>query len=246
MNPLQKHAIQQAMRARGDQRTNISTATLVGLARASSDLAALPPIPAPNTPLAELKADIAICVGGGNDPMAEYDAALAVCKGVGKSVANFVCNDTLMIFPHAIQHGVTLHPDKWPYWHAHRGRSGFPMPNRLWAHRLYDGFSDHTKDWQGSSGLFMVKIARELGYTHIILAGIPMNIEGKHFVREQAWNAAPGFRRGWARVQGALRPFVRSMSGWTEAHFGKPDAAWCASDIPDPFPMRVDHSGVKA
>jgi len=203
-------------------------------------------MPAPNTPLSELQADIAICVGGGNDPLAEYAEAAALCAASGKTVANFVCNDTLTIFPHQIHHGVTLHPDKWVGWRTLRDRSGFKMPDRLWAHRPYQGFSDHTKDWQGSSGLFMVKIARELGYTHIILAGIPMNIEGGHFAREQAWNAAPGFRRGWARVQGILRPFVRSLSGWTEAHFGKPDHIWITSEVPDPFPMRVDHSGVKA
>lgn len=198
--------------------------------------------------LSALQADVAICVGGGNDPLIEYDAAVALCKASGKTYANFVCNDMLSCFPHVVQHAVTLHPDKWQYWRTLRERSGLPAVIRKWSHRPYLDFTDHTKDWQGSSGLLCVKIARELGYTHIILVGIPMTIEGEHFARGQRWNAAPGFRKGWARVQGALRPFVRSMSGWTMEHFGLPDAEWLAATIPDQFPMTGlhDHSGVKA
>lgn len=204
-------------------------------------------LPSPHQSPSESRADIALCIGGGNDPLAEYHDAFALCKREGKSFATFVCNDMLACFPHDIDHGCTLHPDKWTYWRSLRLRADYPMPRRLWAHRPYDHFTNYTKDWQGSSGLFMVKIARELGYTHILLAGIPMNVEGAHFARGQLWNAAPGFRRGWARVQGSLRPFVRSMSGWTAEHFGRPDATWINADIPDPYPMRgSDHSGVTA
>jgi hypothetical protein len=201
---------------------------------------------APQSQRSESRADVAICVGGGNDPLAEYAAALTLCTENGKSVANFICNDTLACFPGTIHHGATLHPDKWVYWKSIRERNGYPMPERLWAHRSYDDFTNWTKDWQGSSGLFLVKIARELGYTHIVLCGIPMTEDGLHFERRQHWTSAPGFRKGWARVQGALRPFVRSMSGWTAEHFGRPDSEWLASDIPDPFPMKTNHSGVSA
>lgn len=257
MNPLQLHAIRQSMNsaARSNapslSRKSISTAALVALVHASNGPPALSKDGkriSPDTPpsLSELRADVAICVGGGNDPLAEYEAAAAICVAAGKTIANFVCNDALSIFPGPVHHGCTLHPDKWQYWRTIRERSGFPAPLRLWAHRSYPGFTDHTKDWQGSSGLFMVKAARELGYTHIILAGIPMTTEGSHFARQQVWNAAAGFRKGWARVQGSLRPFVRSMSGWTNDHFGMPDEAWLNEDIPDPFPMKVDHSGVTA
>lgn len=198
--------------------------------------------------LSELQADVAICVGGGNDPLAEFEAAKALCVAAGKTYAAFVCNDMLSCFPEVVHHGCTLHPDKWQYWRSIRERGGHPSVKCLWSHRSYERFDFHTKDWQGSSGLFMVKVARELGYTHIILCGVPMTAEGEHFARGQVWNAASGFRRGWARVQGALRPFVRSMSGWTKDHFGIPDAEWLAADIPDPFPMKGlhDHTGVKA
>lgn len=129
------------------------------------------------------KADIAICVGGGNDPLAEYAAAKALCDAAGKTCEAFVCNDTLAVFPGVIDHACSLHPDKWPHWRSLRDRAGYPMPTRLWAHRSYPGFTDWTRDWQGSSGLFMVKVAREMGYTHIILCGIPMTVEGNQIGR---------------------------------------------------------------
>lgn len=197
--------------------------------------------------LSEL-ADVAICVGGGNDPLAEYAEAVAMCNAAGKSYVNFVCNDSISCFPGILDHACTLHPDKWQTWRNNRERAGLTAAVRVWAHRPYTNITNWTKDWQGSSGLFMVKIARELGYTHIILCGIPMTIEGEHFARNQRWNAAPGFQRGWLRVRAALRPFVRSMSGWTKEYFGAPDAEWIAADIPDPHPMTGlhDHSGVKA
>lgn len=168
-------------------------------------------------------------------------------ESTGLTYEVFVCNDTLSVLPGHIDHAVTLHPDKWAHWRMLRDRAGFPMPGKLWAHRSYPGFTHWTKDWQGSSGLLMVKIARELGYVHIILCGVPMTVEGNHFARQQKWNAASGFRKGWARVQGSLRPFLRSMSGWTMEHFGAPNYDWLKADIPDPFPMKgPEHKGVSA
>ncbi len=236
-----------------ESRRSISTDMLVELVKLSNGALALPADGAPTMPtihpsLSALQADIAICIGGGNDPIAEFETAKALCVATGKSYAVFACNSILATLPGIITHGITLHPDLWQGWRSLRERTGHPMPLRLWAHRPYPLFTDYTKDWQGSSGLFAVKIARELGYTHIILCGIPMTAEGRHFVREQLWHEADGFRKGWARVQGSLRPFVRSMSGWTKEHFGFPDPAWLVADIADPYPMKGlhDHSGVKA
>lgn len=259
MNPLQRYAILQSRKLAAQlnppkpPRKLISTPTLVGLVRASNGplvsvdsngrtMLITPPS------LSELQADVALCVGGGNDPLAEYELAHAMCKAAGKTVANFVCNDTLGVFPGIVHHGCTLHPDKWQHWRTQRQQAGHPDVLRLWAHRPYTNFTNWTKDWQGSSGLFMVKVARELGYTHIILCGIPMTVEGEHFLRKTRWNAAYGFQKGWDRIRGILRPFVRSMSGWTEAFYGRPDEAWLAAEIGDPNPMKGlhDHTGIKA
>lgn len=187
------------------------------------------------------KRDIAIVVGGGGDPLSEFDAAAALCEAAEKSFATFVCNDMIALFPHPIDFAVTLHPDKMHTWLGLRAKYGHPMdiPSR-YAHRSYKGFTHSTKDWQGSSGLFMTKIARENGYTHVILCGVPMTVEAEHFVRHQRWNAAPGFIRGWARHQNVLRPYVRSMSGWTQETFGAPTLEWIAADIEDKHPQKPE------
>jgi len=193
-----------------------------------------------------IKADVALCVGGGNDPLAEYEAARRMCVAYGKTWQTFVCNDTIAIFPDPIDHAVTLHPDKFPGWMRHRLNANLNDPPRKWAHRSYIGFTDWTKDWQGSSGLFMVKIARELGYTHIIGCGIPMTVEGGHITRKMRWNAAHGFQRGWNSRWDTLRPYVRSMSGWTRENLGYPTGGWLKSDIPDAHPVLRGHHGVRA
>lgn len=184
-------------------------------------------------PSVSRKGDVALVVGGGNDPLSEYEAAKVLCDEAKLSIANFVCNDMIALFPMHIDHAVTLHPDKMYGWLDMRKRYGHPMPvGRMWCHRPYRGFSDNTRDWQGSSGLFMTKIARELGYTKIILAGVPMQVEADHFVRHQRWNAAPGFVRGWRRRVGILKPFVRSMSGWTQEELGAPTLEWLTTPNP--------------
>jgi hypothetical protein len=80
--------------------------------------------------------------------------------------------------------------------------------------------------------LFLVKIALEAGFTHIILCGVPMDVDANHITRHKPWHGAPGFARGWHRHMAALKPFVRSMSGWTQQQFGAPDMLWLALDIP--------------
>lgn len=193
------------------------------------------------------KQDIALIVGGGGDPISEFDAAKVLCDVAHKTIATFVCNDMIALFPHRIDFGGTLHPDKMITWMNAREKNGHPMPvSTTWAHRPYKGFTNHTKDWQGSSGLFMTKIARENGYTHIILCGVPMAVEFDHFVRHVRWNAAPGFIRGWRRQHHELAPFVRSMSGWTKEQFGEPTFTWLTDEIPDLHPMRPQTGGLKA
>jgi hypothetical protein len=187
------------------------------------------------------KRDIAIVVGGGGDPISEFDAAKAMCEDASRSVATFVCNDMIALFPYPIDFAGTLHPDKMHVWIRLRTEHSYPMPlGSIWSHRSYKGFTHHTRDWQGSSGLLMTKIARECGYTHIILAGVPMTVDAEHFVRHQRWNAAPGFVRGWRRQEGILRPYVRSISGWTQETFGAPSIEWLVENIPDRNPCTFE------
>lgn len=184
-------------------------------------------MPTPNLSRSGSRTDVALVVGGGGDPLSEYGAARALCVALGKPVATFVCNDTIMIFPDLIDYAGTLHPDKMHGWTRERVKNKLPMPfGSIWCHRDYLGFTHNTRDWQGSSGLFMTKIALENGFTHIILCGVPMDKNADHIIRHVSWHHADAFRRGWLRHMIELKPFVRSMSGWTMRELGTPTSAW--------------------
>jgi len=190
-------------------------------------------------------AEVALVLGGGNDPLQEYRDAKALCGD--RRTMNFVCNDMIPVFPDVIDNAITLHPEKMLIWMNARSRANLPGVERTWCHRPFPGFSNHTRDWGGSSGLLCAKIARECGFTHVILCGVPMTVEGDHFTRKQRWGAAHAFRRGWDRgPRGSLEPFLRSMSGWTQERFGAPTQEWLAAIIPDPHPMRPENVGLKA
>jgi hypothetical protein len=178
--------------------------------------------------------DIAIVMCGGGDPFREWELAKELCARAGKNVSIFAGNDMIEHFPENIDHAITLHPDKLKLWLPRRKANGFNDPPKVWAHRNYEGAVTHwTRDWSGSTGLFCIKIARENGYVHIITCGVHMNVDSNHFVRNQPWNAAHGFRRGWVGRVPELRPYLRSMGGWTQEEFGAPTEEWLRSDIVD-------------
>jgi len=205
------------------------------LHRVISDLNGLPVstakssanMPTPPSSLSGLQADVALIVGAGGDPLSEYGAARALCELASKSIATFVCNDTLTFFPDHVDYAVTLHPDKMHGWQRERTKNKLPMPfGQIWCHRDYLGFTHHTRDWQGSSGLFMTKIALEVGFKYNILCGVPMDVDADHITRHLPWHSAPGFVRGWTKHMIELKPYVRSMSGWTQQQLGEPTSMW--------------------
>ena len=189
--------------------------------------------------------DIAIVVCGGGNPFAEYEQAMALVRASGKQHRVFAGNDQIEHFPDHLHDAVTLHPDKLPRWLERRTFAGRSSPERIWSHRNTGGRNTHwTKDWAGSTGLFCVKIAREQGFTHIILCGVHMSPESDHFVRKTPWNAATGFMRGWLGHMTELKPYIRSFGGWTERQFGRPDLPWVVADIEENY--SVAPTGVRA
>ena len=185
--------------------------------------------------------DVAIILGGGDTVFAEFDAAARLCAEAGKSVDIFAVNDMIGAFLGSLDHAVTVHPDKIPMWRAQRAQHGFLPPEHWWS--IHNGLgklgiTDTAQDWQGSSGLFAVRIARELGYVKIILCGVPMTIEAKHFKRGVKWWSCLSFRRGWIRRFRVLKPYVRSMSGWTQQNLGPLTLEWLNSHIVDQHRLR--------
>lgn len=192
-----------------------------------------PPV-APLRVIAPTTQDVAIVMCGGGDPWAEWELAKAMCERAGKKYSIFAGNDMIELFPGDIDHAITLHPDKLKLWLPRRKAAGFNDPPKVWAHTAYEGaVTDWTRDWSGSTGLFCIKIARENGFVHIISCGVHMNVESNHFVRNQPWNAALGFRRGWLGRMPELKHYYRSMGGWTQQEFGAPTEEWLRTDIQD-------------
>lgn len=175
---------------------------------------------------------VAIVVGGAEEALSDCQRAELWCHSLGVIPEVFVANDMIASFPGKPDRFVTLHPDKLPMWLHARQAKGLPEVKEIWAHRRYKNIvTNTTDDWGGSSGLFMVKIARSLGFDRILLCGIPMDPHANHFVRHQRWNACAAFRRSWERRKLEIAPYVRSMSGgWTDQLLGKPDAAWLSRE----------------
>lgn len=191
--------------------------------------------------------DIAIIVCGGGDPFDEFSRAAESCESLGLTYKVFVGNDMISHFPDHIDYAGTLHPDKITTWVRERNALGYPPVLNMWAHRPFTNVTHWTRDWAGSTGLFLVKVAREEGHTHIVLCGVPMTTDGNHFLRNVRWDAAHGFRRGWTSQRERLTRYVRSYSGWTRELFGAPDDAWFTEVIDDQHALIVpNREGLKA
>lgn len=187
-------------------------------------------------------ADIAIVLGGAESVWDEEIGTLHMLGGSGLTSEVFCCNSMIGAYrsPFGIDHAVTLHPEMVSKWLLDRLNAGTTAPiKRLWSTKPFPGSTDHCFDrWEGSVGLFAVKIARILGYTKIVLCGVPMTVEAGHFQRKQPWKAATQFRRGWNRYKSSLAPYVRSHSGWTQELFGPPTLEWLQTPIEDRHVVR--------
>lgn len=131
---------------------------------------------------------------------------------------------------------VTLHPEKMERWRAARERRGLPPAREHIGHfgRFEDPGIDRRIDhlWpgttSGSSGLFAAKVALELGADRVVLAGVPLTVDGAHFFDPRPWTDRAGFVRGWQTALPHIKDRVRSLSGWTRELLGAPTPAWLA------------------
>lgn len=174
-------------------------------------------------------------IGGAEAALDEFRQATDLCGAVAQSYVTLVVNDVITQFPHAIDHAVTLHPERYPEWLKLRRSRGYPDPTTVWAHRHHrhrkDLVNRLSPDWGGSVGLLAAKIAiLELKHTKVILCGVPMTLHGGHILRKQPWRAVINFTAAWQKHRAELAPCVRSWSGWTAELFGKPDQQWSQSE----------------
>jgi hypothetical protein len=149
-------------------------------------------------------------------------------------------NHVGILWPGRIDKWCTLHPDELHVWQEQRRQAG--------RNDDYESITFHTsphrrasrparieryvdQKWPdqrntGSSGLFAVKVAIEDGASHIVLAGMPMTLDGGHIVRPGEWDAG-SYQETW-REQADRLGNVRSMSGWTSLLLGRPTQDWLA------------------
>lgn len=140
----------------------------------------------------------------------------------------FAVKDMIAKWPARIDYGCTLHPDRTDGYMQERSHNKYPCGFDMYAHKNFGSKITHkeVRDWAGSTGLFAVKLALEMGFSGIVLAGVPMQIEYGHITRKQPWVHAHSFRNGWNHHRKELEPYVRSMSGWTREMFGAPTYEW--------------------
>lgn len=176
--------------------------------------------------------NVAVVVGGAEQVWEEVDEARKLCAMAGAEITFFIINDMIAKFPFP-GIGVTLHPDQLQKWLGARAASGFMTLRRMWSNRDHRSglVTNHVKDLGGSSGLFAAYPVAMQGmqFKKVILCGVPMAVSSNHFVRHTPWNACTSFQRCWGPHMAAIKPFVRSFSGWTAEQLGKPDAAFLAS-----------------
>lgn len=179
-----------------------------------------------------------LVLGGANNVFTDYERALQI----GEFQGVVTINDFTTEWKGPITAAVSLHGDKWPIWLRTRKNKGLSLPERVYAHadiaksvarhdpQVITHYFHHLYPEQkesGSSGLFATMIALEdLGFDKVVLCGVPMTAEARHYFKEQPWGGAANNRRGWIQAKQHLVDRVRSMSGWTAEILGKPTVEW--------------------
>jgi hypothetical protein len=175
-----------------------------------------------------------LVLGGGPSVWNDVDAA----KALGSFHGAVACNDAGTDWKGELDALVTLHPNKMHIWRSKREARGYPPAKVYIAHQEGAGV-DRIEPYRwpemntsGSSGLYAVKIAMELGFDRIVLCGVSLTTDG-HYFDSKAWKhrLVESYRAAWLSVMHVhLIGKVKSFSGWTAEQLGTPDARWLAGE----------------
>jgi hypothetical protein len=130
---------------------------------------------------------------------------------------------------------VTLHPEYLDTSYRARKQAGLPVDTRIFCHKGGKRVTDildylyPAQKSSGSSGLFACKVAQHLGFTHLVLCGIPNDNSAGKIGVGPAWHGAENFKAGWQQALPYLTN-VRSMSGWTARLLGSPTTEWLTGE----------------
>lgn len=183
----------------------------------------------------------AMILGGAQcvwEDVAELEATVGVWDDLVIAV-----NDVGVHWTRRLDHWVSLHPEKltsrdkdhprrWP-WVRQRETAGHPGGATTWGRPTKRKFVDRTvRGWTGgASGLLALGVAAELGCTHVVLCGVPMD-RRPHFsesgvhVQGRPWRPVDSHWKKWTNKEALLRGWVTSMSGRTREMLGAPTIAW--------------------
>jgi hypothetical protein len=165
---------------------------------------------------------VGLIIGGAECVWDDAKAALALFD----PDAFFAVKDQMYLWPLRVDYGVTLHPERTAGYLKRRKEKGLNNNFPVYAHRASPNTTHTTSDWQGSSGLFAIKVSRIENISAVVLVGVPMTASAGHITRKKEWVPASQYRRGWLKHQSEIADTVRSMSGWTREIFGAPDKDW--------------------
>lgn len=118
----------------------------------------------------------------------------------------------------SVKYIVTFHPTDIPMMKPYRTGQEVVISHKS------DPYVDLVRKWSGPSGsssLLGVMAALDLGYRKIILCGCPLygkNQRGRDYNKQYA--------EGWKYRYEMIKPFCRSMSGWTLELLGPPTKEW--------------------
>ncbi len=172
--------------------------------------------------LLQRRNDVALVTGDGRTLPDDLERFLG--RGVPHDVISI--GRSINFYPGTILHWANVDGNESKWWAENlplKNRGVLPIRHSLGDFDWYDVDWDDGKDkqaaWYGSSALFAVLAALEMGYQRIVMAGCPMDGEGHWFygpeIKGPEWR--PEDYQVWidfARTDGAKR--VKSLSGFTK------------------------------
>ena len=167
-----------------------------------------------------------LILGGGRTVWDDYARWKASDLPKGEIMA---VNDIGAHLHERIRHWVTLHPEYLKGWREYREKHlyGQGIPAMCHSYKDKEGVDVLWKvgNLGGTSGLFACFVGLMLGYTEIVLAGVPMTNDGHYF--DPPWYRTDFVDRAVSTVwkQAATNIFkgrVKSLSGYTKEWLGSP------------------------
>lgn len=174
---------------------------------------------------------LAVILGGAESVWADLEAV----RALGEPDIIIATNHAGRDYPGALDHWVTMHAELIPMWARARAEAGYPEAGKMWSalHRPGPLPMERIKSPGGSSGLLAVYVGLALGVERMILCGVPMCQNGRHYddPLKRKWQEAAQYMNSWTRALPLIKDRVRSMGGHTQRMLGGPDRGWWNGDL---------------